>query len=132
MVHDIPTVRTNYTKILTGIVAIFGFRIFFSDVWQAHLQIAENLVHDVFNKPRKELCRKPNQLLQALKPLYGLDDSCNYWGRALRFHLLDNLGMQTAISDAELCIKRVRQNLAGLCAWAGDNTAQVDLKLIQD
>lgn len=76
----------------------------------------------MFIKPSKGLCPKPNELLQPLKSLYGLADSGDHWGRTVRFHPTQNLGIETVISNTPLYIKRIGRNLAGLCACYVDDT----------
>lgn len=44
LVHNLATTRQNSVKMLIGIAAIFGFRIFSTDITQAYLQIAETLI----------------------------------------------------------------------------------------
>ena len=69
---------------LVGIASIFGFRLFSSDVIQSYIQSAEELNRDIFLNPPKEFCLRPEQLIKLVKPLYGLTESGDYWGRTLR------------------------------------------------
>jgi len=68
LVHDISVARQHSTKILIGIAAIFGFRLFSTDVTQAYLQSAENLKRDIFIDPPEEFNLKPDELIKLLKP----------------------------------------------------------------
>ena len=94
----------------------FDFRLFSTDVTQAYLQSTEKLSRDVYVKPSSEFDLDPNQLLKLLKPLYGLADSGDYWGRTLKHHLEKELGMKASVTDAAFFFKRVKEKLTGLCA----------------
>lgn len=83
---------------------------------------------DVYIKPLSEFLLRPNQLLQLLKSLYTLDDRGDYWGRPLRFHIFENLGMQSTISDAAFIFKRIGSELIGNCATSVDDTLHTGTK----
>lgn len=48
LVHDSATSKHTSTKVLVGLAAIFGFRLFSTDVTQAYLQSADKLVRDIY------------------------------------------------------------------------------------
>ena len=121
LVHDNPTARQFSVKILVGLAAVYGFRLFSTDVTQAYLQSTEKLMRDVYIKPSPEFKLSPNQLLKLLKPLYGLADSGDYWGRTLRKHLLNDIGMSASTTDGALFFKKIANQLAGLCATHVDD-----------
>eukprot|EP00171_Calliarthron_tuberculosum_P009450 IDg9450t1 len=83
LVHDISTARHHSIRMLIGLAAIFGFRLFSTDVTQAYLQSAENLMGDVFIKAPKEFELQGDQILKLMKPLYRLPDSGDYWGKTM-------------------------------------------------
>ena len=105
LVHDISVARQYAIKMLVGIASIFGFRLFSSDVIQSYIQSAEELSRDIFLNPPKEFCLGPDQLIKLVKPLYGLTESGDYWGRTLRNHLEKMLGMESCVSDSALFFK---------------------------
>ncbi len=97
MVHDINVSKQYTIKLIIALAAIFGFRIFSTDVIQSYLQSLEKLSRNVLVKPTKEIVKelnlKPNELLLLLKPLYGLTESGDCWGRSFKYHLNEELGM---------------------------------------
>lgn len=124
LVHDSANARHHSVRLLVGLAAIFGFRLFSTDVTQAYLQSREKLLRDVYVKPSKEFELGPNQLLKLLKPLYGLADSGDYWGKTLRSHLQEDLGMSKSTIDDALYVRFFREQLDGLCATYVDDMLQ--------
>jgi len=114
ILHDTSTVRYHSIRILVGLAAVFGFNLFSSDVIQAYPQSAELLDRKIYVKPTAEFELAPDQLLQLLKPLYGLSESGDYWGRTFRFHLEQELGMQATTGDAALFFRKIGEKLEGL------------------
>ena len=96
---------------MIALAAIFGFRLFLTDISQSYLQSAEALIRDVYVKAPKELELGPDMLLKLLKPLYGLSKSGDYWGRTQRFHLIGELGMITSTTDSALFFKHFSDHL---------------------
>ena len=121
LVYDNPIARQISMKILVGLAAVYGFRLFSTDVTQAYLQSAEMLMRDVYIKPSAEFKLSPNRLLKLLKTLYGLADSGDYWGRNLRGHILKEIRMSASITDGALFFKMVANHLAGPCATNVDD-----------
>ena len=124
LVHDTSTARQYSIRILTGLAAIFGFRLFSTDVTQAHLQSAENLMRDVFITPKGEFELSKDQLLKLLKPLYGLADSGDYWDKTFSRHLTDDLGMRPCVCDPALYGMKIDEKLLGLCTTCVDDALQ--------
>lgn len=73
-----------------------------SRVTQAYMQKSEKLMRDVYLKHFKEMNIQSNQLVQLLKPLYGLSESGDYWGRTCRKHLENELDMKSCMFDDAL------------------------------
>ena len=111
--------------------AIFGFRIFSTDVTQAYLQSSETLKREVFIKPPNEFGLQPNQLLQLLKPLYGLPDSGDYWAKTINNHLINDRGMHPSVGDPALFYRHTDAQLHGLCATYVDDMLQAGDDLFQ-
>ena len=116
VVHDNPTSRPFSVKILVGLAAVFGFRIFPADVTRAYLHSTEKLMRDVYIRPSAEFKLSPNRLLKLLKPLYGLADSGDYRERTLREHILKDIGRSASTTDGAFFFKKIGNQLDGL--WA--------------
>lgn len=70
MVHDATTLQPQSIRILLALAAMFGFKIWTSDVRQAYLQSALLLTRDLLiTKPVPEIELSPDQCLKLLKPL---------------------------------------------------------------
>jgi hypothetical protein len=63
--------------LLLALSAVLGFEIWSMDVRQAYLQAASDLKRDIFIRP-DVLKLTQDELLQVIKPLYGLSDSGEY------------------------------------------------------
>jgi Reverse transcriptase (RNA-dependent DNA polymerase) len=114
--HDASTSKQQSTKLLIGLAAIFGYTIFPTDVTQAYLQSAEPLMRDVYFKPSAEFELSVTQVLNLLRPLYGLADSGDYWGRTLLNHLKEELRMKQTVGDPAMFFKMLDSKLQGICA----------------
>jgi Reverse transcriptase (RNA-dependent DNA polymerase) len=78
IVHDAKTSRISSARLLVGLAAVFGFRLFSVDVTQAYLKSAFKLMPDVYVTPTDEFELRTDHVLKLLKPLYGLSDSGGY------------------------------------------------------
>lgn len=116
LVHKRATAKQQFSRPIIVIVAVFRYHILSTDVSSAFLQNAEKLMGDVFINPPKKLCPRPDIFLKLSKPLNGLADSRIHWGRALKFSLVNNMAMESAISDVALFFKKVGDRVAGICA----------------
>lgn len=132
LVHDSPNAKQQSTRLVVGLASVFGFRLFSTDVTQAYLQSADELMRDVYVKPTKEFELGEDQILKLMKPLYGLADSGDYWGKTFSSHLRDELGMQLTTGDGALFFKHLDKKLQGVCATFVDDTLQAGNKEFQD
>lgn len=124
LVHDNSNVRPSSVRMLVGLASIFGFQLFSTDVTQAYLQSVDKLMRDVYVKPTKEFELAPNQILKLLKPLYGLAESGEYWGKTISEHLRKELGMETLVGDEAVFMKLMRDTLEGMCVTYVDDLIQ--------
>lgn len=122
LVHDSTNLRQRSNRLLVAIAAIFSFRIWSHDVRKAFLQSAEKLTRKVFLKPSKEFELSEGQLLELLKPLYGLSDSREYWNRTMTNHLKRDLDMKPLDGDLSLFVKHVDSKLVGLTGTYVDDS----------
>ena len=124
LVHDSATSRQISTRILVGLAAIFGFRLFSTDVTQAYLQSSSDLMREVYIKPGKEFNLRPNEILKLLRPLYGLADSGDYWGATFSKHITEDLGMRSCVGDSAMFYRSEDGELVGLTATYVDDALQ--------
>lgn len=121
LVHDAQTMRQSSISMVAALAAVFGFRLWSHDVSQAYLQSADRLMRDVFIKPSREFELNPDQLLQLLKPLYGLPDSGDYWHTTFAQHIEKDLGMTRMVGDLSTFFKYIRGRLAGIAGTYVDD-----------
>ena len=114
LVHDSPNLRQSSIRLLVTVAAIFGFRIWSHDVRQAYLQSAQDLMRKVYLKPSKEFELSQDEILELVKPLYGLSDSGDYWNRTITRHLREDLNMNATVGDLSLFVKHIEDKLIGL------------------
>ena len=113
LVHNATNLRASSIRMLVALATAFGFDIWSTDINQAYLQSASELKRDVFIKPNM-LELGTDELIQIVKPLYGLPESEDYWGETLTRHHLDQLRMQQAEEDFSLFFYHIGRTLAGL------------------
>jgi Reverse transcriptase (RNA-dependent DNA polymerase) len=97
LVHS-TTFKQSSVRLALASVAIMGFDVISADVIQAYLQSARDLKRKVFVKPSC-IDLDPDELLQIMKPLYGLADSGDYWAQTVVHHHLADLRMTQATGD---------------------------------
>jgi hypothetical protein len=124
LVHDAATSKQYSSRILVGLAAIFGFRLFSTDVTQAYLQSSEPLRRDVFIKPASDFGLEENKMLKLIRPLYGLADSGDYWGKTLSTHITEDLEMKNTIGDPAFFYENKDGCLQGLIATYVDDLLQ--------
>jgi hypothetical protein len=83
-------------------------------VTQAYLQSTEPLRRDVFVKPTADFDISEDKMLKLIRPLYGLADSGDYWGKTLLTHITEDLEMTSTIGDPALFYKHHSGILKGV------------------
>lgn len=122
IVHNSTTLQQTSIRVILAIAAIFGFRIWSTDITQAYIQSATELMRDIYIRPTKEFELAPNQLLKLLRPLYGLTESGEYWNYTFSEHMRKDLDMTQAVGDLSLFFKHVNGKLAGLAGTYVDDS----------
>lgn len=82
MVHNATTIRQFSILLLAALALAFNFYIWTVDINQAYLQAKRSLQRYVFIKPAI-LGLVTNERLQIVKPIYGLNDSGDYWAKTI-------------------------------------------------
>lgn len=113
VVHNATTLKQSSLRLLIVLASILGFDMYSIDVDQKYLQPASKLRRKIFIKP-DIIDLGPDELLQLVKPIYGLTKSRVYWNETLRLHHVKNLNMSATAGDHFLLFKRVANRLVGL------------------
>ena len=120
LVHDSPTVRPESTRMLVALATILGLPLVLADWAQGYAQSQSPLLRKVFTRPN-ELDLAPDELVQIVRPCYGLSDAGDYWSETLRNHLRDNLRFQHTACDLSLWIRHVSDRLVAMSATYVDD-----------
>jgi hypothetical protein len=111
-VHTASTMRSTSLRMIMAIASIFGFRLASVDVAQAYLQAAEPLLRDIYVKlPPGTIELDETELVQLLKPLYGLSESGDYWASTLNDVLLSRMNLTQAQSDMTVFFRKLATRL---------------------
>lgn len=121
LIHPSTNLRQRSVKLITFLAAVLKFRVWSQDVTQAYLQAEDNLRRLVYVKPTKQFGLQDGQLLQLLKPLYGLSDAGDYWDATMSNHLQKELGMQQASLDISLFYKHDGATIQGISGMYVDD-----------
>lgn len=121
LVHNASTVSQQAVRLLISMDTIFGFQIWSEYMTQAYLQGAEKILRKVYIKGKPEFQLDADELLEILRPLYGLADSGDFWQYTFRRHMKKNLCMTTTACDLSLHFKRVQRTLQGIIATNVDD-----------
>ena len=114
MVHQSPNLSQDGTRMLFCLASILGFEIWSVDVSQAFIQSASDNMRPVFCKGPDEMELDASEVLQLMKPLYGLCDSGDRWAHTLRHHHTSDLGMLSLASEPALFYHAIGDRLNGL------------------
>ena len=126
MVHNINILRQSSTRIIVAVSAIKGFRLFSLDVRQAYLQSEDKMTRNVFLLPKRAdlkyfgLCEE--DILEPLKPIYGMKNAGDYRGVTVNRHVKHDLGLVPLLGDPLLYVKRKEEDLDGLLGMYVDDS----------
>lgn len=120
IVHDTRTVRPESTRMLIALATIFGMKISLADWRQGYTQSKSPLLRKVFVRPN-ELQLNENELVQVLRPVYGLADAGEYWSDTLSNHLREHCKFEQATTDLALWLKTTASKLVALAVTYVDD-----------
>lgn len=134
LVHHSYNLKQSSVKLLLALATILGFEVWDLDVKQAYLQSGSKLQRAVYIKP-DIIELDQNELIQILKPLYGLSESGDYWCETnSKFHIHELL-MQQATGDFGLFFKTIMDKLVCISGSYVDDILQAgtaeEKKIIQ-
>ena len=114
MVHQSPNLGQDGTRMLFALASILGFEIWSVDVSQAFIQSASDNMRPIFCTGPAEMELEASEVLQLMRPLYGLCDSGDRWAHTLRHHHTSDLGMLALASEPALFYRSIGDRLIGL------------------
>ena len=120
VVHNSTTIRPENVRLLLALATILALPISLADWKQGYVQSKSQLLRKVFTKP-KELQLAPNELVQVIRPLYGLPDAGEYWNETLSNHLREHCQFQQSTTDFCLWIRTTAQKLLALATTYVDD-----------
>jgi Reverse transcriptase (RNA-dependent DNA polymerase) len=126
LVHNSTTLMQSSTKLILSFAALFRFRVWNQDVTQAYTQSALALMRKIFLQPAKKDLNyfemTSDEVLQLLRPLYGLADAGDYWNATMVDHMLNDLGLFRTDSDLSLFYNRLNNRLNGISGTCVDDS----------
>jgi hypothetical protein len=123
LVHNSTTLKQSSIRIITALASILGFRMWSTDIKQAYLQSAEDLKREIYVRP-DVMKLPPDELLQVVKPLYGLADSGDYWHETLTAHHTTKLLMEQSTGDFSFFFRKKDKELYGMSGTHVDDIFQ--------
>jgi hypothetical protein len=124
IVHRSTTIKKSSVRILLTMAASLEFNVWTIDVNQEYLQAAVDLLRKIFTK-QDLLNLGEDELLQVIKPLYGLSDSGDYWAETIPAHHIDDLLMTQATAEFSLFFKSLDGKLIGASGVHVDDLLQI-------
>jgi transposase InsO family protein len=122
-----PTCQRVSQRLLLNLAAIFpSMEVFTRDISQAYTQAKTSLTRPIFVKPPPEAGLADDELLEVLRPLYGLPESGLHWFGTYQKHHIEKLSMQDTEYDPCLLFKsRPEGGLTGAVVLQVDDTLGV-------
>ena len=116
-----PTIQRVSQRLLICLAAMFldkNTKIYLRDITQAYCQSRSNLNREFYIRPPQELATmlgiSVENVLQVVKPLYGVPEAGNHWFATYHKHHTSNLGMTESTYDACLLFKSEPLGVIGL------------------
>eukprot|EP00170_Pyropia_yezoensis_P002385 contig_10001_g2389 len=126
VVHNLSTLRQRSTRMVMSTSAVRGFRIFAHDVNQSYVQSVEKMTRDVYLQPRaadrEYYGIGEDEVLQLVRPLYGICDAGVYWVATFSAHVEDDLGMVPTTGDPALYVRDGMDGVDGLLGTYVDDS----------
>ena len=136
IVRNLSTLRQSSTKVIVSTSAVLCWRLLSHDVNQAYHTSKEAKTWDMYVRMRakdvKYFCIADGELLQLLKPLYGVADSKDYWDVIFATHFKKDLGMSSLTGVPALLIKPNEDNIDGMLGEYLEDTCMGGKEKCQD
>ena len=102
-----PTVSRMGQRMLVATASLYPHHSsYVRDISQAYIQSSTTLERDVYLKPPPEMNLAEDELLLALKPLYGIPESGMHWFMTYHSHHTEELGMESCRTDPCVLYRR--------------------------
>ena len=111
--HASTTVRQQAIRLLISLAPIMGFRIWLEDVYNGIYPGGEKILGKMYVRGQPEFHLESNELLEILRPLYGLADSGDYWHVTFLRHLKEDLFHAVNLLRSVCILPQSRWNPAG-------------------
>eukprot|EP00171_Calliarthron_tuberculosum_P005221 IDg5221t1 len=126
-VHKTTNMKQSSLRMILALATILGLDVWSIDIKQAYLQSGSDLQRKIFINP-KEMILGPEELIQVIKPLYGLTESGDYWCETLiNFHI-HNLRMHQSTGDFALFFRRIVDKMVSLSGCYVDDIIMAGTK----
>jgi hypothetical protein len=103
LVHSSTTLMQSSTKLIISFAALFRLRVWNQDVTQAYTRSALPLMRKIVLQPAQKALdyfeMTSDEVLQLLRPLYGLADAGDYLKATIVDHMLNDLGLARTYGD---------------------------------
>ena len=106
LIHPTSTIRQRSIRLIIAIATIYSFTVWTQDISQAYLQSKDKLSRKVYIRPGPEFNLSKEQLLELLKPLYGLSDAGDYWDVTIVDFTKNDLHMTSTSLDPSFFYRR--------------------------
>ena len=123
VIHNTYNLKQSSIRLILALATILGFDVWSLDVKQAYLQAASTLRRKLFVKP-EFIELKPGELLQVVKPLYGLTESGDFWCETTHIFHVDKLRMKQSTRDFVLFFRRAMNKLISISGSYVDDLLQ--------
>lgn len=128
MLHPATNITIPKMRLLFALASIFGFRVWTTDVTMAFLQSATKGMRKIFVEGLPEMELDANEVLELLRPLYGLADSGDRWHATLQHHHVADLQMEALDSEPAFYFRCMGERLIGLSGLYVDDILRAGTK----
>lgn len=105
IIYETETLKHSFLCIILSFAIIMVYKLWSQDVYQVYIQSEKPLQRPIYIKPSKQLNLGPEILCKFLKPLHGVCDLGYFWHETFRRNLINDLSLQSLLTDELLYTK---------------------------